>query len=359
MSAYGDWRISVFDRYGVYLTELDCPFNCIWSLNEVGIANMTISRYDEKCLRRYLEFGNHILFEHARLGDWGGIILPDDGRDWSGDGTITIRARSAEYNFYRRRAPLKDGAGKNGLYWGGRPGALFGRIIDHMNKRADTRVRKGRIDKGGLPLLIQLRMLQWSKHLEKIIARTNRRRGGDYWLAPSRDKSGRLIFVANFAQRRGRTEKYHLQEGVNIETPDGQFYREDGELINDMGVLASESDGTNYVAGFAQSAASQKLYGLFEGSDAITTDSPAQAEIVALARVTEKAYPRETFILVAIETPESPDTFKRIRVGDDISVHLFSVGFWYGLFGVDADVRITSVEYDTEENKAMLTVENI
>jgi hypothetical protein len=357
MSDYGNWRISVWDRYGVFLTELECQFNCIWSLNEVGSASFTLSRYDEKLKERYLQFGNHIVFEHAHLGDWGGIILPHDGRGWNGDGTVTFRARSAEFNFNRRRAPLIDGP--RGYNWVGMPGSLFKRIVDNMNAKADTRVRIGRVDRIGSLVIMQLRMLVWSKHLEKIIAQTNRRLGGDYWLEPACDVNGRLIFRANYVARRGRTTRFHLQEGVNLETPNGEFFREDGDIVNDMGILASESEGSNYKFGYAVNKTSQGKYGLFEDSDAVTTDSPAQAENMAEEVVAEKAYPRKAYVLTAIETPEQPNTFYFVRPGDEASVHLYSVGFWFNQIGLDEDVRIVSVEYDTEENKAMLTVEEI
>ena len=355
MSYGGDYRVSVYDRFGVYLAELDCAFHCIWALNEAGSANFTLSRFDPKCTERICRFGNYVVFEHARLGDWGGLILPHDGRDWSGDGFIKMRARSAEFNFSRRRAPLYDA--QDGLFWAGTAGDLFERIINHMNFKSDTRVRPGDIRKGGITMIVGLRLAMWDRGIAQLIKRTNRRMGGKIWLEPMRGENGRLIFKANFLLTRGENAGYVLKEDINIETPSGQFFREDGVLINDIAVMSSESDGANFQVEYYEDQDSIGEYGLFEGSDSITSDNEDAIQKYARDQVKQGSEPNRVFELLAIETTESPDTFAHIRPGDIANVDLYSVGFWFGRFGVNSRISIDSIEYDTEEDKAILVVE--
>lgn len=352
MGAYGDYRVSIFGRDGVGLDELDCAFTFGMAMNKTGTSELRISNREAKCRKSLLKTGNLVLFEHARLGDWGGVFSFESGEEWTGNNELVLKPYSAEYQLSRRRGPLYNKKDYM-LDLTGPIGEAFRTVLGFANAEEDTRIRPGRIYGGARKTLVQLRDARCDKVMEKIVKKS----GFDFWMEPGRDEHNRLIFLANLVERRGDTTGYALQEGINLETPTGTFYRRDGRLVNDMAVRNNGAEDGGLIRKVAFDEASRNEYGLWQDASTVNTDSELMVQVTADDTVRENAWPREVFKLTAIETPESPDTFARIHLGDVVHVSLHSVGFWYNTTGVDADVRIMAMEYSTVENKVILTSE--
>jgi hypothetical protein len=342
------YRVSVYDRQGMKKDEIDATFHCVWIANDIGKANFTISVGDPKCTADNLQFGNYVLFEHAQLPNWAGVISPHDPRKWSGDKQVTVQLLSAEYQFSRRRAP---GGGR----LEGTPGAIFTRVCQWANMGEDALIRFGGsiwMDGPIIPVDIA------NQKLSTIMGTVTKSAQVEWWLDPQIDPTThRLIFNANLSQQRGTNNGYVLKEGFNIESPQGDFYMEEGDIINDDAVMGSAATIDARPLAIAQSPNSIGKYGLWQESEVISSGDAGGAQNVANTKMNTNAEPTGKFLLTAIDSDESGNTFALIGVGDVVLVDLYSVGFYAGLTpgnGITATTRILSEEYATDENKLVL-----
>ncbi len=356
MSEYGDYRVTVFDRNGVPLAELDVEFHCVWADNEQGPGDFVISaRYDPKCAPHIIKPGNYVVFDHAHHGSWGGVIMPHDDISLSGNGELTVRMREASIQFARRRAPLYNFEGGN-IVLQGPASAVLKTMIHWCNLKQDTRLREGDINAGDKQTQLKLVNAMWSDLLDKFIKRNKVR----VWTEPARDEQNLLIFKVNAAKRAVTNPDayYPLQEDINIETPSGEFYRRGNELKNDILYMNEAADDGGYLEYIAEDSPSQEEYGLWQWTETFGTDEAAALEEMATSELEKNSQLREKPILTAIESEESPDTFLHLRNGARIRVLIHSVGLWYGDRGASVFGNIATREVSTSQGKrCILTAE--
>ena len=355
MSNYGNYRVLVADRNGLPIAELDVPLSCTWARNEQGSAELSISaRYDSKAKREYLKPGNLLIFEHVRLGGWIGVIVPHDGMEWHGSGEILVRAREGIFQFARRRAPLynfQDGE----LGVSGSTSAVLRRMIAYANNDEDARLREGAISEVPKLGIYPLNEYILSDVLAKLI-----KRGKVFvWTTPGRDTNNCFVINVNMVPMSTLEGQgyYPLQEDINIETPSGLFYREDGELVNDA--VVRSTDDASEINHHVRKVNERSImdYGRWQGRFVQSAEEDSTVIAVADKIISDRSELQRKVSIVAIETPESPSTFSSIRVGKMVRVILNSVGFYFGDVGVDLLAQIVAMEYATDENKVILTVE--
>ncbi len=344
-----DYHVSLFDKSGVRLAEIDAGFHCIWTLNKVAKADFVLAISDPKCTESNLQVGNFVVFEHDRLGSWGGVIAPHDRREWTGDGTVTIRVLSAEMQFGRRRGPANQ-------LFRGTAGSIYRQFIAWGNGQADMLVREGAIWMGGATHEETSR----DDILLEAWQRVAERSSVDWWFEPSIGSDGKLVFLAHLADLRGQDVGYALLEGINIETPAGTFMIEGGRAIeNDMAISGEGATVESRPRGTAKNQSSIDLYGLWQGSDTSEATTPETLTSQAQEHVNTLGFPQKRFKITAIESPERTDTFAHIGMGDVIALRLSSVGFYAGEIGYEGNVRIVSREYDTNIDKVILVQEEV
>lgn len=144
-----DQRFAIYSRKGALLDRINATVNLTEAVNEFGSLDFSISVRDPKATEHNLQFGNYVLFEHARLGSWGGVIASQSGMDWEDDKSITVRSLSAEYQFYRRRCPLYDVTSKVPGAVLGTYGQIMKKLIRYANAKEDTLLRPRQIDMSG------------------------------------------------------------------------------------------------------------------------------------------------------------------------------------------------------------------
>jgi hypothetical protein len=340
-----DYRLSLFNRQGMYIDELDASFHCIWMAGDIGKADFTMSTSDEKCTKANLNFGNYVLFEHKRLGNWCGIICPHDPRRWSGQGQVTIQVISVEYQFNRRRA---SGAGA----FSGSAGAIFTQMCNLANQKYDALIRfsdGSNIWGGGPDIPVTLN----NQLMSDVMATVDKIQPVDWWFEP-RVVNNVLTLAAHLQKQMGTSKGYALLEGTNIETPTGDFYSEEGDIINDDLALGSGVAQSDRPEGRAISQPSIDQYGLWEGVEGVTDADAGNTQGVADSKILNSSQPVSKIMLTAIESEESPDTFANIGTGDIVTANLYSVGFYSNSKGIFANVRILSREYSTDVNKVIL-----
>jgi len=332
-------RLTVFTRTGKPLAELNAAVHCAWALNGAGTAEFTLSVLEEKCTEANLRFGNLLLFEHHRLGAWGGFIWPP--RRWQ-NGAVTVEALSAEGLFERRHAP-RAGA------WQGKPGAIFRNLIDHGNKREDMNVVEGRIQGKGDPLTVELR----AQSLAGLVDEIRESSSHEWWLEPRQDDDGFLFFRAHWRQRRGARRDYALIEGKNLAI--GPL-SEEGRLVNKVRVLGEGAEMSIRPDGAAQDQRSRDLYGLTETVEFMNTTDEATLEARAAEILEREAFPR----LIFSATVFGEEAFGNIGLGDDLAVQMDSAGF-FSKSGVGALIRarVMAMEYSTHENSLAAVFEQV
>lgn len=346
MPYYRDYRTSIWDKKGDFVTYLPCSFFHTAAMGDVGQAEFTIDINNPLNRRDIIATGNYVLFEHQRLGDWAGIIAPNNGLSWTGDGVRIVRALEAAHQFSRRRSPLYV-MDKKPLAVVGNAGLLLKKVINYANAKQDALLRPGNILPGDIAL-IHLKY----EMTNELVHSLERKSKCESWVTPEKDETGRLIFRVHLARRRGAARGYTLREGINLELEHGDIYREDGAIINDYAAIVQTESGYQH----AQYEDRRSIYenGLWQGSE---QDGEGEPKYLVRNTVAANRDPVRTYKVTAIETPESPDTFAYIGLGDVVNLCMYNGGAYYNEAGVDTSVRIVSREYSSTENKVILTVE--
>lgn len=348
-----DYRISIYTKMGIKLCEIDASFHCIWTMPpNIGTAFLTISLNDPKCTYRNFNIGNYVLFQHERLGDWCGIITPINRKAWNAsDKTLTISMMQVEYHFSRRRAGA--GAAINGT-----AGVIFKQLCQMANDVGDCLIRfDGYIWGGGVACdIVDPKDAMLLDLMADVIVKSP----VDWWFEPLIDpKNNNLYFSARLAQKRGTNRSYALREGFNIETPTGDFYTEEGNLINDVIEVGSAAQNAGAPKATAKNPFSIAEYGVWQGSESNSATDQATVQSAADICVVKNAQPLRKYLLTAIETVESPYTFAKIGQGDDVLIDIYSVGF-FGLGrgnGVNDTARVISREFTTDDKRLILVTE--
>lgn len=348
-----DQRLSIYNKKGVLRDRVSATISTTESLNDFGSAEFEMARRDPKSTAGNLHVGNYILFEHARLGNWGGVIASDSGQDWDDSDVIMTRALSAEYQFWRRRAPLYDPTSRISGSIVGTYGTLMKLLIRYANSKEDSLLRPGRIFMGEDKALIKLRYAM----LGDLISHLLKVSGWDFWVTPYLE-NGLLRFGVNFMPRRGRDRGYVLRERINIERPGGTHHRRDGKLINDVVVLTESGEAPLKPHGARNSQQSIRANGLWQGVDSIEGDSEIGAQWTANQIIRNQSWPHEKDKIVAIESPESPSTFAYIPVGDVVTIQKDSAIYYDSPTSYTRQARIVSREYRSDVKKCILTMEN-
>lgn len=340
-----EYSITLFDRFGHKITDIDPSFGCMWARNDVGKADFTLAASDPKATESNLRIGNLVLFQHPRVGMWGGMIAYNDGMKWTGDGKVAITCLSAEYMFNRRRGPKS-------VTFKGSAGDIFGQLIDYGNNLSDMLVRRGNIDTDGIdtPQKCSHNMLNdiWKKVMDAVER--------DWWFEPvlSDDKMN-LSFLAHLQKKQTvNLHPYILREGINIESPGGDIYTRDGVFINDLAVIGNGTGDTR-PAGFARDETSIGLCGLWQGSEDESAEGIGHLTGTANKRIKRTSVPQEHFMLTVLESDDEPDAFIRVREREIVHVLLYSAGFG----GVEKDQYIIARAYDTDDNKLVATGETL
>ena len=346
------YNLRMFDISGRPLDRFHATFNCSWAMNEWGTAEWEMACADEKASKRNFNFGRYVLFEHARLGKWGGVINPQEGMSGTWENKVVLHARSGEYQLSRRYAPLYD-ANNNSLgAVHGTAGQLARQLIYYANLPGDSLIRPGNIDDGGKETMLLLQDANLRDMMDILVRRT----GYDWWMEPFLEY-GNLRFALNFQERRGVDAGYVLRERVNIRKKGGDLWRRCGELVNDTRVVGGNGSIPLKARGEAVSRSSIDQYGVWQGYDTVESENPDIAQMRADEQVSQQGDLPYELMLEAIESRQSPDTFSYIGMGDTVTARIDTARFYGEQKGIHERCRILTREYNTKANACILTVE--
>lgn len=349
------YNLRMFDIFGAPLDRFHATFNCVWAKNEYGTAEWEMSCTDPKATRRNFEFGRYVLFEHARLGRWAGVIAPHDGMSGTWENTVTLRARSGEFQFSRRQVPTRDinNVGNHGMVMSGTYGEMLKQIIRYANDApGDSLLRLGVIEMGGKERILPMRDSNMRDLLDMIVEET----GWEWWCEPILE-NGYLRFAVNLAVRRGVESGYTLRERVNLRRKSGDLWRRKGDLVNDVRVAGGSGSTPLRFYGTQTDVVSVGEYGVWQGYDTVELESETKAQARADEIIAQQSDPPYELFLEAIENRQSPDTFAHIGIGDTVTVRIDSARFYGSQTGINEPCRILTREYNTKMKSCILTVE--
>lgn len=344
--------ISIFDREGYLLGEVEAQVEREWLLNEYGEATFALSKMDSKCTERMLRFGNRVLIQSnadddagVDLPDWVGVIDPP--REW-GERDVTVTAYSAEYMFTWRRGP---GANKQKVTrsWGG----IFERLIEWANAPEDLYIRAGDIFEVGPSIERTIEVHEMYNAITGMV-----KDSGQDWGVEPVFSGGRLLVAANWWERRGLESAYMLEEGKNLKLSSSPL-SEQGPLSNDVLAYSNTMVGWNpNRVVTVQDAASIARYGLRQMALSVDAEDSDKAAVKSAAGAELKRARQGRRIWDA--TVVTAEAIREVRLGNTYPLRHYTSGF-YGDDGrgSDAQVRVIGMLWSDADQELRVNIEEV
>jgi hypothetical protein len=332
-------QVLIFDLNGNQVATLETNVRRTWKLNEYESATFTLSGYDAKAILSYVQFGRFIYVNHAKLGEWAGMIDPP--RSW-GYHKFEVTAYSGEYILTTMRTPLN---------WtgDGHPGPLSSQLVTQSDGRHDI-LQIGNISDNGKAIkreshlaIVYDEIKQWAKEAHAD------------WDVTATVINGKITFYLNWYDKKGETRLIPLDENLNLQLSDNIMV-EQGTLANDLiGYDSTEKSWNNCMKSHRLDQTSIDEYGPRYSAFAHTVGHIQSASDKATESTLDKQkQPRKTFDFSVLDKGE---IFNNLRIGDTLPVRLTSVGFSGDGFGTNTTARILGITYEDVENKAALIMD--
>ncbi len=310
-----------------------------WKLNDYGQARITLSRADATATERLLRPGNRILIQFGNgLPDWGGML--DLPRKWK-DGRVEVTAYSGE------RILVDRITGRSRYFSDVTAGTVFRALL---SEAVPSGIEIGEVWLGGEKHSPEYHYRGLYDIFTKSL--TSRIEDADWDVTP-RLANGRVLFRANYYERKGRDHgsKLALIEGVNLAD---ESLDEQGPIANEIRMAGAGTGWAedNRIYAGTRDETSIARYGLRQKGE-LRVDISIQETLDNNAAVTlaERAYPRPIVSPTALDRP--PARWKDYGVGDTIWLELYTAGFG----GYAAAVRVKAREYLPGRGVCSLVIE--
>ncbi|MBA4420277.1 MAG: hypothetical protein C0391_03945 [Anaerolinea sp.] len=328
-------RLTIYDRNGRLIAELDASVKRSWIKNRAGVASFSTSTLNEKCREEYLRYGNLVLVEHDKLPAWGGYITTN--REWE-NGLVKVNARGIMGRF-------ADRWGVGVCNFAGSPGYALENFINKANEIDDTRMRVGELSRYGVANIIQVQ--RETKMYDFITAMIDEFRGYLLEFSPSFDEGRALIFKGNWYKQPEGTSQTVLMEGLNIEAQ-GSVLVEQGTIANRMHITsngATEKDKKSIHLDDEESKAKYGLYELAETSSVSTTYVQTPFEETAREKLAKMKQPRKLYNFKVLDIESA---WYETRIGAQFRCELYSSGFFGSGLGSVSTVRVIGMSFSDE-----------
>lgn len=346
-------KVTIFDHNLHPLDELNVAVTPrSWVLNDYGRAEFTISTADPKCTLRNLQFGNLVFMQHiqtknkdgtlnGRLPDWVGMILPQ--RTWD-LGMVHVTAYSAELILAFRAMPWRT--------INGTPKTMFTKILQYAAESApNIIIQPGKLDDITDNFSDDLRVNGYD-HIKKLIKNC----GMDWDVTGELDSKGNLQLYGNLYSSKG------TYTGQTFTTTNSQL---DSPALTEQGAPA------NVVIGHSQAQTSRdRLEWRAVHQAALDDYGPLETnttflgvhDLAGLKTSTQEQADRagRPVKILRRTALDLNDTFSFLNTGNTWDLFDTTVGFMDGGgFGVQAKVKIKSMDYNDLSNKCPLNIEVI
>ncbi len=319
-------RVLFFNHRGDMLAEIPCVASRSWLLSRYGQAQISIPISEPKLREVNVQFGNLVLIQNDRLGDWAGVIWPP--RTWNTQ-TCDINAYSAEFIMYGRRS------------WGGLPmegaaGSIFEKCVEIAAAVGEIRIEKGQIYQGG-PSFSEK---PYYERLYDLLVRVSDKSGQEWTLEPKLDSNGRLYFMANWFLQAGTRRDFALIEGVNI-MDKGSLLVEQGNISNDItGFGQAATNGARPVYNQTDPTSIAR-YGVWQDSRSFDVSLLTSLQYYVKVALAKAKYPRRVYSFTA---NDANNTFDYIGLGDTLPIRLHRTGFYADHKTINGYERVLGIQ---------------
>jgi hypothetical protein len=345
-------RPSIFDHNCKPLAEINAATTPrVWTLNDYGDCDFSMSTSDPKCTEQILQYGNMLFIEHipskdetgtihGKLPDWVGFIFCP--RTWD-LGVVHNSAYSAEALLSYRPMPFVDVKGS--------PAQIFTQIIGLANSApSNIKFNLGIVEDLPLSLSDTLRTSAYA-HIRTLCEKS----GMDWNVTAEIGTKGELILYANLYRRIGVNTSLSLtSDNTELGSP----------------LLSEQGNISNYIIGYNQANTPQSRksavaihessladYGYF-GINTVHMGMRDEADILAPTHEAADSRGRPRKTLQKIGVLDWRDTFAHLAPGNTVLRQDNNAGFRPGGgFGFDARARILSVDYNDLSNKCATNLE--
>ena len=329
-------QVTVFDKEGTPLADLDVDVFRSWVLNGYGEASFTISTRDNKCREEFLQYGNRLLVQHDKLPEWVGIM--DTPRVWK-YGSVECHALGAEVWFDWRLThvhPMYDTLAN-----------VFRFIIDSSNSWGGSQMQHGIIRSGGIATTAALGG-KASDHIMRLVDKYM----VDWSVTPY--LSGNKLFLrANmYGGSRGENTGLTLNN-INSKNVEPTM-TEDGAIYNHVFYYSEPGEGGGRKFGDARDNVSVGKYDLRMIAEQGVGSYEEGLEFSARMKLLDT---KEPFIMVAPSALDVGETFRQLRLGNVIYWENDYTGFAGASVGSNSTVRIVGMEYSETDKSVGLVVE--
>ena len=339
-------RKAIYNHHGSWLTDIKATVNRTWKLNQYGSAEFKMAITDPKTTQVNLEYGNFIVCEHPKLPDWVGMLV---GQVWD-NGIITVQANQAEYIMETRITQRNQTIE-------GSPGIIFSTLITELWDAEDWNiVTPGTIFPDGEKLK---REYHFDSLYSKIVELSKDSKC-DWWLEPYIDNTGKLTFLANWSEKRGRPMTKILAEGKNIALGNNVL-RVQGKIVNKLRMFGDGATWHEKPVASRNNKKSKDRFGPMFGAEYAPGVTKEELNALADTRIKETAYQRNTFSIIALD---KRDTFNNLGMGNTGRLILKTYGFkeledgiHQTRFGTDATVRILQMALDEGKSSVALVTD--
>lgn len=351
--------ITVFDHFGVPLTEIEAVTRRSWMLldsvrKQPGRCEFSVSTKEAKCKERYLRYGNLVLVQHVpstdedgstrgTLPDWVGMIqIP---RTWP-FGSVGVTAYSAEIVLMKRCPPFKT---FYNTAWEG----IVADFLDYAN--AETKngltVRKGFLQPSAGQMTYWDVYTDIFAHLANIGEPSVR---AEY-------SHGKMTLYMDWwnGGQRGIACPIVLDE-TNTESAEGQStLTEQGTLIN-ASIFTNTTDTlfarTERMWRNERSISKYGLmegYGVIQGGNSVT---PAQLLSAAQSMAEGSGEPIKTIQPVVLDKGQ---LLSYMSPGNRFPLSISNVGFLADGLGIEGWARMVGVEYSDDTRRCRTVMEEL
>lgn len=379
--------IKIFDKSGTFLDEISdvgtTPRS--WVLNGYGRASIPMPLNHPKLTERNFRFGNLVYITHipkettGQLPVWGGKILPQ--RQWNSDACI-VSAYTGEGILPYRAMPYVSIS---------LPASeAFKALINYANAIApnEVQIQLGDIVTKSLPYTDELKTNAYD-HIKKLMSFS-----GNMWqvLPKYDDNTNTLSFIVNFVDFPPAAASLFSLTSSNTEKSDPLF-TEQGTIINHIFARTqsnTEADrqmvdlkdqesidlygelqanmvytgqrNTTTLSAVSSTSSSSGTSSSSVGTSSVSTETNTLGTAQPTSASTPTKFPAFTgasklFKRVALNVN---DTFSNLRIGNILQINEPTVGFNpNGGFGVNANIRITTMSFNDTADKVDMVVEVI
>lgn len=323
-------RLTIFNRAGAALAELNVHLNMAWQLQQASSLKFAIAKTDAKCTEEILAFRNLVLAENDLVGNWVGFIwFP---RNWDDD-TINVTALSAERLFEFRLTNAND-------ILTGTGGAIAQSLAAIANNTEQTgiTISTSNIQTIGDSLMRTYHHEVTYKALNKLAEDTD----SFWWIDGARSASNVLQMTFNWRMTRGLAFSTWLEDGGNFKC---EGYTEEGGPVTDIVAWGKFSAWASPIEASVYDTDARATYGLIQFPyPSLQSEDIPSVTAVANAQLNQRRQHRHLAKGKVLKAPFP-------RIGDTVTARLIKHGFGENSgFGGNLTLLVHGASFDTKKN---------